>query len=295
MILVGDAERLHAQHTGQSPHITIQHAAEVLSATDSLAEVLRRRPDSSMRQALLRHAAGDADAVVSAGDTAALMALSRAILDMVPGIERPAICKDLHGMQGPFWMLDLGANLACTPAQLKQFAHMGCTLARHLGGVAEPRVALLNIGTEAGKGPAALKEAARLLEKDPGLRYVGFVEGNVLFSNVADVVVADGFAGNIALKSIEGAARMAGHLLRRWLDGLGPLQQAGLLLAQSELKTLQHELNPQRYNGASFVGLSGVVIKSHGSADVEGFQSAIEEAIAEVEGRIPLRMAVEVA
>lgn len=291
LILVGDAAELRAALPAQAPNITIQHAAERLCAGDSLADVLRRRPDSSMRQALLRHAAGDADGVVSAGDTAALMALSRSVLDMVPGVERPAICKELQGMSGPYWMLDLGANLDCSAAQLHQFARMGSILAQHAGGLSDPRIGLLNIGTEVGKGPPVVNDAARLLADDPELNYVGFVEGNVLFSAVADVIVADGFSGNVALKSIEGAARMAGHLVRGWLDGLAPLERLGMLLARRSLYRLRHELNPQRYNGASFVGLSGVVIKSHGSADAEGFRSAIEEAIVEVQGQIPVRLA----
>lgn len=295
LVLVGDSDRLHAALGGVADsaarNLRIHHAAERLSASDNLADVLRRKPDSSMRQALLLHAAGDVDGVVSGGDTAALMALSRSILDMVPGVERPAICKELQGMRGPFWMLDLGANIDCSALQLCQFARMGATLARHAGGIAGPRVGLLNIGTEAGKGPAVLSDAARLLNDDASVDYAGFVEGNVLFSDVVDVVVADGFGGNVALKSIEGAARMAGHLLRRWLDELGPLERAGMLLAKRRLQKLRHELNPQRYNGASFVGLSGVVVKSHGSADVEGFRSAIEEAIVEVQGQIPRRLA----
>lgn len=295
LTLVGDAGQLHAALGAGAPSVAVQHASENLSGSDRLGDVLRHKPDSSMRQALLRQAAGEADAVVSGGDTAALMALSRSVLAMIPGIDRPAICKDLKGMAGPFWMLDLGANLECSPDQLRQFAHMGNMLARHVGGIAAPRVALLNIGTEPGKGPAVLGEAASLLENDPALHFVGFIEGNVLFSGSADVVVTDGFTGNVALKSIEGAARMAGHLLGDLFDGLGPLEQAGLVLARSKFRTLRHEFNPQRYNGASFVGLSGVVIKSHGSADIEGFQSAIEEAILEVEGRIPMRIAAEFA
>jgi phosphate acyltransferase len=295
LVLVGDSDRLHAAlgslaHSPSS-NLRIHHAAQQLVASDTLADVLRRRPDSSMRQALLLHAAGEVDGVVSGGDTAALMALSRSIMDMVPGVERPAICKELQGMRGPFWMLDLGANIDCTVEQLCQFARMGTTLARHAGGIAEPRVGLLNIGTEAGKGPALLSAAARQLDDDPSVNYAGFVEGNVLFSDVVDVVVADGFGGNVALKSIEGAARMAGHLLRGWLDELGPLERAGMLLARRRLQKLRQELNPQRYNGATFVGLSGVVVKGHGSADVEGFQSAIEEAIVEVQGQIPRRLA----
>jgi len=295
LLLVGDTAAIRSALPAGIPDIEIVHAGEVLGAGDSLADVLRRRPDSSLRRALLCQAEGRVDAVVSAGDTAALMALSRSLLDMVRGVERPAICKDLQGMRGRFWMLDLGANLDCTPVQLHQFALMGTLLARHAGGVSAPRVALLNIGTEAGKGPDVLNVAAALLEADEAIRYVGFVEGNVLFDGSADVIVADGFAGNIALKSVEGAARMAGHLLRRWFDGLNPLEQAGLDLARRKLTTLRHEFNPQRYNGASLVGLTGVVIKSHGSADAEGFQSAIDEAMLEVAGRVPERLAAELA
>lgn len=295
LILVGDEAMLRAHLPASRPDLTFVHADDVVSARDSLADVLRRKPGSSMRQALLRHASGEADAVVSGGDTAALLALSRTLLDKVPGIDRPAICKQARGMDGPFWMLDLGANLDATPQRLAGFAHMGSVLARHAGGIAEPRVALLNIGTEAGKGPVALQEAASLLERDAGLNFVGYVEGSVLFSNVADVVVTDGFVGNITLKAIEGTARMAGHLLRTWLDELNPLEQAGLVLVRGKLERLRHELNPQRYNGASFVGLDGVVVKSHGSADVEGFRSAIEEAIVEVQGRVPRRIAAAFA
>ncbi|MFU8814087.1 MAG: phosphate acyltransferase PlsX [Pseudomonadales bacterium] len=291
LVLVGDETSIRAALPDDAPSMAIHHASDRVLSTDSLSEVLRRKPDSSMRQALALHAAGQVDAVVSGGDTAALMALSRLLLEMVPGIERPAICKELQGMEGPFWMLDLGANLDCTPRQLHQFARMGSILARYVGGVDAPRAALLNIGTEARKGPELLHAAADLLGQDPGLNYVGFVEGSSLFAGAADVVVADGFAGNISLKSIEGAARMAGHLLRSWLDTLGPIEQAGLALVRTKLRALRHELNPQRYNGASFVGLAGVVVKSHGSADVDGFGSALEEALLEVGGQIPQRLA----
>lgn len=292
LVLVGDEAAIRAVLPAH-PSLTIHHAAERVLPDDSLSEVLRRKPDSSMRQALTLHARGEVDAVISGGDTAALMALSRLLLDMVPGVERPAICKEMHGMEGPFWMLDLGANLDCTTRQLHQFARIGSILARYVGDIAAPRVALLNIGTESRKGPEVLHAAAVLLAQDPNLHYVGFVEGSALFSGTADVVVADGFAGNISLKSIEGAARMAGHLLRAWLDTLSPLEQAGMSLARTKLRALRHELNPQRYNGASFVGLSGVVIKSHGAADVDGFGSAIEEALLEVGGQIPMRLAAQ--
>lgn len=290
IVLVGDARTIRRYLPGAARRVEVLHAAEVVGAGDSLADVLRRRPDSSMRRALSCHAEGAVDAVVSGGDTGALMALSRSLLDMVDGVERPAICKELHGMQGSFWMLDLGANIDCTSTQLHQFARMGDILARHVGQVAAPRTALLNIGTEVGKGPEVLAQASERLAADPQLTFGGFIEGNELFSGAAEVVVSDGFTGNVALKSVEGAARMAGHLLDRWTGRLGALERLAMLTARRKLGELRHLLNPQRYNGACFVGLRGVVVKSHGSADAEGFSSAIEEAVREVQGRIPLHL-----
>ncbi len=291
VILVGDSQQIRMHLPAGASALDIEHAGQVLIPTDTLADVLRRRPDSSMRRALLCHAEGRADAVVSGGDTGALMALARSVLDMVEGIERPAICKELQGMRGPLWLLDLGANIDCSADQLHQFARMGDILARHLGGVQAPRCALLNIGTEAAKGPDVLSDAAERLDADPQLDYAGFIEGSELFSGGAQVVVSDGFAGNVALKSMEGAARMAGHLLTEWQQGLGMLERVALLAAGRKLADLRQLLNPQRYNGACFVGLRGVVIKSHGSADVEGFGNAIREAVREVHGQIPMRLA----
>jgi glycerol-3-phosphate acyltransferase PlsX len=294
--LVGDADQIRAalaraqadrpgaQGRRTTPDIIIVHASEQLAPGDSLVDVLRHRPDSSMRQALKLHATGAADAVVSGGDTAALMALARQLLGMLPGALRPAICKPMQGVAGLFWMLDLGANVDCSPLHLYQFARMGDALARTVGGLESPRIALLNIGTEPHKGPRSLHEAAALLAADTGLQFIGYIEGNTLFSDVADVVVTDGFSGNIALKSVEGAAWMAGHLLRRWFDSLGFIEQAGVALARAKLDALRRELNPQSHNGASFVGLNGVVVKSHGAADVAGFASAIAQALREVRG-----------
>jgi glycerol-3-phosphate acyltransferase PlsX len=298
LLLVGDETQLGpmlSRTPDTAARLRVVHAADVVSSGDPLIDILRRRPDTSMRRALALLSEGAVDGVVSAGDTAALLGLSRLLLEMVPGIERPAICKAIQGMRGPFWMLDLGANLDCSSRQLAQFGAMGATLARHAGGVAEPRVALLNVGTEEGKGPEVLHEAARLLRDAPGLSYVGYIEGNALFEGVADVVVCNGFAGNIALKSIEGAARMAGHLLTRLVGTLSPLQKIGLALSRSRLQALRGDFNPQRYNGASFVGLGGTVVKSHGGADAEGFAFAIEQARAEVEAGVPQRLAERVA
>jgi phosphate acyltransferase len=250
VVLVGDEPTIRKvireAFPDHPPGVTVLHASERVDPTDSLSVVLRRKFDSSMRRALMLHAEGAVDAVVSGGDTAALMALARLLLDMVPGVDRPAICKELRGTRGPFWMLDLGANIDCTPRQLHQFARIGSLLAECIGGLAAPRVALLNIGTESRKGPELLHVAAELLASDPELNYAGFVEGSMLFAGEFDVVVTDGFAGNIAVKSIEGAARMAGHLFREWLDRLSPIEQAGMALARAKVKSLRHELNPQR-------------------------------------------------
>lgn len=257
---------------------------------EPLNDVLRHRPDTSMRRALEEVAEGRADAVVSAGDTAALMALARRSLKPLPDVHRPAICKAMQGVAGPFWMLDLGANLECTAQELVQFARMGAELARAVGGVTFPRVALLNIGTEPTKGPAHIRAAAELFKNDSGFSYAGFIEANRLFRGEADVVVADGFAGNIALKAMEGAAWMAGQLLRRSFEGIGLIEQAGLAMARTRIRSLRRELNPERYNGASLVGLAGVVVKSHGGADQEGFASAVQEAVHEVEAGLVARL-----
>jgi glycerol-3-phosphate acyltransferase PlsX len=289
IVLVGAEDRIVAvlEQSGaapDAPRLSILHASEQIHTGDPLAQTLRHKRDASMRRALALVADGSADAVVSGGDTGALMALSRQILRCVQRIDRPAICKALQGVAGPFWMLDLGANVDCSPSQLQQFAHMGDALARAVAGLQAPRVALLNIGTEAAKGPRRLHEAARLLDADDRLRYVGYVEGHGLFRDQADVVVTDGFTGNVALKSMEGAAWMAGQLVRRWFDALGLAEREALAPARGQLESLRRELDPQGYNGASFVGLAGVVVKSHGGADTAGFASAIDLAIREVRG-----------
>ena len=294
--LVGDpaviaAERQRIDAYGpQHGSVIVVPAFERLLPGEPLNDVLRHKPDASMRRALEEVAQGRADAVVSAGDTAALMALARRLLKPLPDVHRPAICKAMQGVAGPFWMLDLGANLACTADELHQFARMGAELARAVGCVATPRVALLNIGTEPTKGPPHIRAAAERLNSDPSFTYVGFIEANRLFRGEADVVVTDGFAGNVALKAMEGAAWMAGQLLRRSFEGLGLIEQAGLALARTRITSLRRDLNPERYNGASLVGLSGVVVKSHGGADQEGFASAVEEAVREVETGLVARL-----
>lgn len=292
LTLVGDAPEIQAALTIDNDSIDVQHAGEVVTPADTLADVLRHKPDSSMRRALRLHAEGHVDGVVSGGDTGALMALARQQLHMIPGIERPAILKQIEGISDNFWMLDLGANLDCSAEQLLQFAQIGALLASSLGGGARPRVALLNIGTERRKGPEILQRAAESLAGDPEFEYVGFIEADRLFLNYADVVVCDGFSGNIALKSMEGAAHMAGHLLERKLSSMRGIRRLTMGLVRKTLQELRDEFNPQRYNGASFVGLNGVVVKSHGGADTIGFQSALREAVLEIQNSIPERLAV---
>lgn len=239
-----------------------------------------------MHRALALLAEGRVDAVVSAGNTGALMALSRRLLPMLPGIERPAIVKALEGRDGRRCrLLDVGANLECTEERLHQFAVMGATLATAVDETSKPRVGLLNVGTEHGKGPAHVRRAAELLQADASLHFVGFVEGTELFDGKADVVVMDGFAGNVALKATEGAAAMAERLLRREIGG----GAAGWLF-RKRLRRLAAAYNPQSYNGASFLGLSGVVVKSHGGADRNGFQQAVAQALLEVEGGVVRKM-----
>ncbi|MCZ6852746.1 MAG: phosphate acyltransferase PlsX [Gammaproteobacteria bacterium] len=292
LTLVGNATDIQGVLPSGSDNISVQHAGEVITPGDTLADVLRHKPNSSMRQALALHARGSVDGVVSGGDTGALMALARQQLHMVPGIERPAILKKIEGISDTFWMLDLGANIDSSPEQLFQFAQMGSLLASSLGGKPQPRIALLNIGTERRKGPEVLQKAAQALADDPDLEYVGFIEANRLFLNHADVVVCDGFTGNIALKSMEGAALMAGHLLKQKLNNTRGIAKFTMGLVRQTFRELRDELNPQQYNGASFVGLNGVVIKSHGGADAFGFLSALKEAVLEIESEIPERLAV---
>ncbi|MEE4251302.1 MAG: phosphate acyltransferase PlsX, partial [Alcanivoracaceae bacterium] len=227
-----------------------------------------------------------AQAAVSAGNTGALMAISRFVLKTLPGIERPAICAPIPTRKGQCHMLDLGANVDSEPQHLLQFAIMGSALVRAVDQIENPRVALLNIGEEDIKGNEQIKDAARLLEAHPQLNYVGFVEGNGIFQGDVDVVVSDGFVGNVALKTMEGVASMISHMIREeiaqsWLNKFSGL------MALPVLRGLKHRLDPQRYNGASLVGLNGIVVKSHGGADINGFLSALQVAVHEADRNVP--------
>lgn len=288
LILVGDERELGdlvARIVGAEPRLRIQHASEVVGMSEAPADALRKKKDSSMRVAINLVKSGDADAVVSAGNTGALMATAKFVLKMLPGIDRPAIIAELPAKGGSLHMLDLGANTLGSAEHLFQYAVMGSIVASDILGIEEPKVALLNIGAEDTKGHETIKEAAARLQ-DSTLNYVGFIEGSDLFSGKTDVVVTDGFTGNVALKTMEGTVGLVTHYLRReftrnWIAKL----QA--LLAGPVLRRLAVEVDSRNYNGATLVGLDGIVVKSHGSADAYAFEHAIETAVVEVRKQLP--------
>ncbi len=284
-----DLERELKAAGGPSANIECLHAAEVVEMTDHPREALRRKKDSSMRRALDLVKSRAASACVSAGNTGALMAMAHFVLKMLPGVERPAIVSIIPSRGGHTYMLDLGANASCTPGQLCQFGVMGAILAADLAGAhPRPRVGLLNIGEEEMKGNENVQAAHNLLAAS-GLNYVGFVEGHDIFSDKVDVVVTDGFTGNVALKTMEGAARFITESLRQEFTR-NPLRKLGALAAKPSLDALRMRLDPRRYNGATMVGLNGIVVKSHGGADVFGFQRAIEVAVLESRNGVPERI-----
>ena len=288
LILVGDGDVLHGLVDGiigSDSRLRIEHASEVVGMSEAPADALRKKKDSSMRVAINLVKEGAADACVSAGNTGALMATAKFVLKMLPGIDRPAIIAELPAMGGTVHMLDLGANTQATAEQLFQYAVMGSIVAADISGIKDPRIALLNIGAEDTKGHDTVKEAAAVLNAST-LNYVGFVEGTDLMSGKADVVVTDGFSGNVALKTIEGTVAFGKHILarafkRNWMTKL----QA--FLAGSVLRHLSAEMDSRNYNGATLAGLNGIVIKSHGSADAYAFQHAIDTAIVEVRNQLP--------
>jgi glycerol-3-phosphate acyltransferase PlsX len=272
------------------PNVSCLFATEVVEMTDHPREALRRKKDSSMRRAIDLVKANDAHACVSAGNTGALMATAHFVLKMLPGVERPAIVSIIPSRGGHTYMLDLGANASCTPAQLCQFAVMGSVLAADLEGAHErPRVGLLNIGEEEVKGNDVVQAAHNLMSA-ADINYVGFVEGHDIFSDQVDVVVTDGFTGNIALKVMEGASRLIANAMREEF-ARSPLRKLGYLAALPTLNALRARIDPRRYNGAAMVGLNGIVIKSHGGTDQFGFQRAIEVAILEARDDVPAQIA----
>lgn len=288
LILVGAEAELTAlirRHIGDDPRVTIRASTQIVEMSEAPAEAIRRKKDSSMRVAIDLVRDGEAQACVSAGNTGALMAIAKFVLKMLPGVDRPAIIAELPAIGGSVHMLDLGANTVSSPEQLFQFALMGSIVTGDIRRLEAPRVALLNIGVEDTKGNETVRDASRMLAAS-GIDYVGYIEGHEIFSGKADVVVTDGFTGNVALKTMEGTVGLARHYLRRAFSrNLFARLQA--VLASPVLRRLQLEMDSRNYNGASLVGLNGIVIKSHGGADAYAFQHAIETALVEVKNQVP--------
>ncbi|MEY1661850.1 phosphate acyltransferase PlsX [Isoalcanivorax beigongshangi] len=289
ILMVGQPEPLAealAQHQlSDHPRLQVVPANDVVLMDDPVAVAMRVKKDSSLRVAVNQVKEGRAQAMVSAGNTGALMAVSRFVLKTLPGIERPAICTAIPTQTGHCHMLDLGANVDSEAEHLLQFALMGSALARALG-QPQPRVALLNIGEEDIKGNELIKDAARQLQAHPQLHYTGFIEGNGIFAGEADVVVCDGFVGNVALKTMEGVAGMFSHVIREQINQSWWRKLSGLA-SLPILNGLKQRLDPERYNGASLVGLNGVVVKSHGGAGEKGFLFALRVALQEAERNVP--------
>ncbi|MBK7459531.1 MAG: phosphate acyltransferase PlsX [Betaproteobacteria bacterium] len=284
LLLVGNAAALEPARGW--PRCRIVAAADVVTMDDSVETALRRKRDSSMRVAILQLKAADgqapaADACVSAGNTGALMALARFLLKTLEGIDRPAIATVLpNRLDGYTTVLDLGANVDCTPEHLLQFAVMGSALVAAVDGKAEPLVGLLNIGEEAIKGSDTIKRAGELLRaagEGGHIRFHGNVEGNDIFKGTVDIVVCDGFVGNVMLKTSEGLASMLADFIKQEFMR-GPFSKLAALVAMPVLKRFKLRVDPRRYNGAALLGLRGLVFKSHGSADAYAFEQALARA-----------------
>ena len=287
IILVGDKELIEKElqkNKYTNTRLSIQHTTEVVEMDESPQSALKNKKDSSMRVAINLIKEEKAQACVSAGNTGALMATARYVLKMLPGIDRPAIASSLPSQKGTTYMLDLGANTDCTAEHLLQFAVMGAMLVSSVTGNPNPSVGLLNIGSEDIKGNEIVKEASELLRRSH-LNFYGNVEGNDIFKGTTDVVVCDGFVGNVALKTAEGIAQLMGRFLtqefkRNWITKV--MAFVSLLV----LNRFKKRLDPRRYNGASFLGLKGIVVKSHGSADSYSFFFAIQTAIEESKNNV---------
>jgi phosphate acyltransferase len=298
LILVGDKSALKgllAAHSYDQARLTIQHASQMVAMDESPANALRFKKDSSMRVAINLVKEGGAAACVSAGNTGALMATARFVLKMLPGIDRPAIISvfptiDPHKNVR---MLDLGANVDSTPESLVQFAIMGSVHASLVDNIQKPSVCLLNIGEEEIKGNELVKLASQQLSQMSSINYAGYIEGDGVYEAKADVVVCDGFVGNVALKTTEGVVMLIMRLLKDAFRRNAWTKLVGML-AKPILKTFAHRIDPSKYNGASLIGLQGIVIKSHGGAGVAAFANAIEEAVNSVEKTIPERIRDEV-
>lgn len=292
IILVGEQQELESGLDGLRPahrkRLEVQAAGSVLPMDAKPATVLRRGRDSSMWNAFDLVAEGRAHACVSSGSTAAMMVLGVKLIGTLPGIQRPALMAYVPNLSGVTGLLDLGANLSVSAQQLVQFAVMGSVTARHVKGLEKPRVGLLNVGHEDGKGHDLVRDAHEMLNELP-LNYVGFIEGNDIFNGRIDIAVCDGFAGNLVLKSAEGLARMMLTELKATFNE-SRVSKLGAMLAGSSLRRLLARRDPSAHNGAPLLGLRGVAVKSHGGADCKGLTQAIIEAGREARRQVPRKI-----
>ena len=292
LMLVGDQHVLEREIRNHGAavggRLQLRHATQTVAMDELPSVALRTKKDSSMRVAVDLVKDGTAHACVSAGNTGALMATARFVLKTLPGIDRPAICSALPTIKGHTHVLDLGANIESEAEVLFQFAVMGAALTSVVENITRPTVGLLNIGAEEMKGNEQVKEAGRILAASE-LNYVGFIEGDDIFAGTVDVVVCDGFTGNVALKTSEGVARMIRFYMEREFKRSLWTKMVGVL-ALPVLKAFKAKIDHRQYNGASLLGLQGIVIKSHGGADVFAFTNAIKEAVLEVRKNVPQRI-----
>jgi len=298
LVLVGNSEaiarELTARGAGAGPRLRVHATSQVVAMDEVPVQALRFKKDSSMRVAINLVKSGEAHACVSAGNTGALMAISRFVLKTLPGIDRPAIATVLPNMKGGFtYVLDLGANVDCTAEQLMQFGVMGAMLVAAVEHKERPSVGLLNIGVEDIKGNETVKQAGELL-RSSGINFYGNVEGDDIYKGTTDVVVCDGFVGNSVLKASEGVAKMIFMFLKTEFTR-NPLRKAIAVAATPVFKAMRARLDPGRYNGASLLGLKGIVIKSHGSADIYAFGQAMHRAVEEVRNEVPQRIERQMA
>lgn len=298
LVLVGDEskilKKLERHRSLLDSRLSIYHTEQVVEMDELPSSALRNKKKSSLRKSINLVKEGKVQACVSAGNTGALMATARFVLKTLPGIERPAIISALPTTSGKTRVLDLGANVDSCAEHLYQFAIMGSVLASALDNIEKPTVGLLNIGVEEIKGNDQVKRTAHLLSEAENMNYIGFVEGDDIFSGRVDLVVCDGFVGNVALKSCEGTAKLMSHFVRAAFNQNVLTKFIGLL-ALPVLNLIKKRMDPSRYNGASLLGVNGIVVKSHGSANVLGFTMAIEQAIAEVNSNVPVLIREQVA
>ena len=289
IILVGNQEIIEKQTLGRTiDRLQILHAEEVVLMNDSPVVVLRKKKQSSMRLAIDLVKNDVSQACISSGNTGALMAISKYVLKTIPTSKRPALMASMPTVKGHTYVLDLGANASCSPEQLYQFALMGTVISREIGEIEQPRVGLLNMGVEASKGNQVVKEAAKLMSSG-SINFIGYVEGHNLVEDKADVVVCDGFSGNIAIKTMEGSFHLMNKFLMDSFMSSAFNKFAGKL-SNNALNRMKEKIDPRRYNGALLLGLNGVVVKSHGNSDSTGIQHALLTAIKEVQKEIVFKL-----